>query len=214
MEILHVTELGPEPSTGSRALHHDRSVPLPSRVRSGSMEEESLVLEGAEIPWEDITLIGLGIVEWVVKDAEGPQTMVQKMIGKALMGREEEKGSGKGKQTSDVYFLDLFAQGHDQAFRFDSATVNYRQFLDDVGYISLHNFYKLVIQLCRRAVNARFDPSMAAFVERRRHEVRRYGAIYDFELEIQNFMNRLDTMIPQSELDLSRDNWMDEWDDW
>lgn len=214
VEILHVMELGPSEPRPPREVRHERNRPLPFRVREGCFEEDVLILENIEIPWEDISLLSLAIIEWEVKAAEGPQTMVQKMIGKSLMGREEEKGAGKGRQTSDIYILDIFVEGYDQAFRVDSANLNYRQFLDEIGYISLHNFYKFIVKLCRGAVNARVDPSIVAFLARKRHEIRRYGATYDFELEVQNFLNNLDSMIPQADLDLSRDSWMDDWEDW
>lgn len=191
-----------------------RSTPLPTRVRSGQMEKDCLLLEAVEVPWQDIELITLGVIDQIVRDADAPKTTMQKMMGK-VMGKEDDKKSSRGqKEVREVYLLDLYVKGHPGAFRIDSGNLNYRSFLDEVGYVSLHNFYRFCVRLVRGASGTRVDDSMVAFLNRRREAVRHYNAVYDYELEAQQMLDRIDSLTPQAELDLSRESWVDEWDEW
>lgn len=198
----------------AKELIHERGTPLPTRVRDGQFEEEHLVLEGLRVPWGDVYFLALGIIDQVVKDNDGPKGVFRKMMGKAMGKDDDSKSSNRGRQVSEVYILDLFIEGYEQAFRFDSGAINYRQFLDEVGYISLHNFFKFCVHLARRTSQARFDQSLVGFLARRREQVRHYDAIYDFELELQSLIDKLDDQTEQQQVDLSRDSWMDEWSDW
>ncbi len=199
-----------------REFQHERNTPLPNRVRDGQFEDDVLILQGAEIPWDDVQFMALGVIDQVVKDADGPKGVFRKMMGK-VMGKEEQKQSGskdRSRQVREVYLLDMVVAGYDQVFRLDSGSINYRQFLDEVGYVSLHNFYRFCVHLARRATKSRIDASLEAFLGRRRESLKHYAAFYDFELEMQNMAEDLEAQTPQSELDLSRDSWVEEWSDW
>ncbi|MCA9794168.1 MAG: hypothetical protein KC910_20310 [Candidatus Eremiobacteraeota bacterium] len=197
-----------------KELIHERGTPLPTRIRDGQFEDEHLMLDGLRVPWDDVYFMALGIIDQVVKDNDGPKGVFRKMMGKARGSDDESKSSNRGRHVSEVYILDLFVDGYEQAFRFDSAAINYRQFLDEVGYISMQNFFKFCVHLARRTTRARFDASLVGFLGRRRELVRHFDAIYDFELEVQNFIDRMDDQTEQKDVDLSRDSWMDEWSDW
>ncbi len=214
VQILHVFELGPAEPESPKEVHHAPSRPLPYRVRGGCFEDEHLVLGNERILWDDIEFLCLGIIEQMVKDSEAPKGMVRKVMGKVLFSKEDDKAKDKGKQTTDVYVLDLFVKGQERAYRMDAANLNYSTFLDDIGYISLHNFYKFVVNLCRRAVKARVNSSLAAFVARDRHHIARYPAIYEFEMNTNNVLAGTEDSIGCTDLDLSRDNWVDDWDAW
>lgn len=194
----------------------NRSIPLPSRVRTGAFEDDELVLENARIPWGEVECLALGIIDLVVKEAEAPRGAMRKMMGKVMGKDEENKSSNRSGQVRETYIVDLFVEGEPRAFRLESGNVSYRQFLDEVGYVSLHNFYKFCVHLTRRCTEAKVNPGMAAFLKRKRESVEHFPALYDFELEVQ--AQRLEQeqprLTPVSELDLSRDNWADEWDDW
>lgn len=199
-----------------RALKHSRSTPLPARAREGSFTEEHLILGGAEIPWGDVHHVSLGIVDQTVRDAQAAGGMMRKVVGK-VMGKEDESKGGshqKGKQVREVYLLDLYCEGYAQPFRLDSGSINYRMFLDEVGYVSMHNFFRFTVRLCRQLGAALFDESLVAFLARRRESVRHYGALYDFELDVAASMDREEAWTAQTEVDLTRDSWVEEWDGW
>ena len=76
----------------------------------------------------------------------------------------------------------------------------------------MHNFFRLVVRIARGATQARVNEAAAHFLLRKRDQIRAVGAIYDFELECQNDLrNRLEQLRRTSEMDLTRDNYADEW---
>ena len=198
-------------STG--VVQHQRSFPLPLRVRSGSISDEFLELEGAQVPWEDIQLIALGVIHHSLGSTEPPKTMVRQMFGK-MMGKDD-RGEKKGQNRQEFILLDLYLSSQDAPFRFDSASVNYREFLgSDLAFISMHNFYRLVVRLARKATQARINDNAFAFINRRREQIRPHGAVYDFELESQGGLrSRAGTLKTTLDVDLSRDHYTEEADD-
>ena len=191
-------------------VQHQRSFPLPLRVRSGAISPEFLRLEGAEIAWTDIRLFSLGIIHHSLGNMEPPSGMVRQMFGK-IMGKND-RADKKVKSHQEFILLDLYLESQDAPFRFDSANINYREFLgSDVAFISMHNFYRLFVRLLRGGVKARVNDNAAAFLARRREQMRLYGAMYDYELDAQgDLRNRYDTLKAAKDLDLTRDNYADE----
>lgn len=191
-------------------VQHQRSFPLPLRVRSGAIGPEALRLEGAEIAWADVRLISMGIIHHSLGNMEPPSGMVRQMFGK-MMGKND-RAEKKAKNHQEFILLDIYLESQDAPFRFDSANINYREFLgSDVAFISMHNFYRLFVRLLRGAVNARVNDNAAAFLARRRELMRPYGALYDFELDAQgDLRNRYEQLKATKDFDLTRDNYADE----
>ena len=216
VEILstHTTgELHRAPATTPGAVHHTRSTPLPMRCRAGLIAEEHLTLEGVEIPWSQIQLLAVGQIHHSLGDMDGPKTMMRQMFGKVL-GKDAKDDKKAGPRYQEFVFLDVIAQGYDSPFRLEAANINYRQFLDgEVAFISWHNFYKLVVRIARLARAARVTESAQAFLNRRREQMKKFGAVYDFETDTQHALARLDTMPAVGEADLSRENWAADWDE-
>jgi len=215
VEILSTRTTGEvhrAPASVPGAVHHTRSTPLPMRCRSGYITEEALHLEGQEIPWNTIQLLAVGQIHHSLGDLEGPKTMMRQMFGK-VMGKDG-KDDKKAPRYQEFVFLDVIAKGHESPFRLEAANINYRQFLDgDQAFISWHNFYMLVVRIARHATQARLSDSAAAFIQRRREQMKKFGAVYDFELDTQHCLSRLETLSAVSEADLSRETWAADWDE-
>lgn len=200
------------PASVPGAVHHTRSTPLPMRCRAGFITEEALHLEGTEVPWNTVELLAVGQIHHSLGDMEGPKTMMRQMFGK-VMGKDG-KDDKKAPRYQEFVFLDVIARGHESPFRLEAANINYRQFLDgEVAFISWHNFYKLVVRVARHATQARLTESAQAFLNRRREQMKKFGAVYDFELDTQHALSRLDTLPATKEADLSRENWAADWDE-
>jgi hypothetical protein len=132
------------------------------------------------------------------------------MFGK-IMGKDD-RAEKKVRTQQEFVLLDLYLSSQDAPFRLDSASLNYREFLGgDSAFISKHNFYRLVVRLGRKAVNARLNDNAVAFIRRKREQMRPHGAIYDFEVETQgDLLRRYDTLKQTAEMDLSRDSYATE----
>jgi hypothetical protein len=198
----------PEP-TG--VVQHTRAVGLAMRVRAGCITETHIELEGAQVAWGDIQLVAMGQIQHSLGSMDPPKTMVRQMFGK-IMGKDD-KAERKAKNHQESFLLDIYAANSDAPFRLDSVNINYRSFLGaDQQFISMHNFFRLVVRIARGATQARVNEAAAYFLMRKRDQIRPVGAIYDFELECQNDLrNRLEQLRRTSEMDLTRDNYADEW---
>ena len=193
-------------------VQHQRSFPLPLRVRSGSLSEEFFLLEGAEVPWGEIKLLSLGTIHHSLGNMDPPKTMVRQMFGK-LMGKDD-RAEKKAARHQESILLDLYLGNQDAPYRFDSVNVNYREFLGaDLAFISMHNFYRLVVRIARKATAAKVNDNCLAFLNRRREQIRPHGAVYDFELEAQaDLRNRYANLKNSTDVDLTRDNYVEEWE--
>lgn len=216
VEILstHTTgEVHRAPASVPGAVHHTRSTPLPMRCRAGLINEDHLTLEGVEIPWNTVRLLAVGQIHHTLGDMEGPKTMMRQMFGK-VMGKDAKDDRGKSPRYQEFVFLDVIAKGYESPFRLESANINYRQFLEgEVAFISWHNFYKLVVRIARHATEAHLTESAQAFLNRRREQMKKFGAVYDFEMDTQHCLSRLDTLPVAGASDLSRENWASDWDE-
>jgi hypothetical protein len=159
---------------------------LPMRVRSGSFLSDHFVIETSqevfEIPWDKIELLALGIVEEEVGETEGPKSGMRNFIRKVFFG-DETSQKGTKKQMREVYLLDMYVGKLDVPFRFESTSINYRKLLKEAGYVSFQNFMNLAQSIARHCTASRFDASCFEFLSGRKDLARRYGSVYDFDLE-------------------------------
>jgi len=190
------------------AVLHERGIPLAMRVRSGHMEN-GLNLEGAQVAWEDIEFISLGIIHHSLGSMEPPKGMMRQVVGK-IMGKSD-RAESKNPRYQESIFLDIYSNKHDAPFRLEASNINYRAFLGkEALYISQHNFYRLLVRIARGAVRAHLNENAYQYIQRRRELVRSHPAIYDYELESQTDLGRLDTLRKTVDVDLTRDSYATE----
>lgn len=211
--VIHNTEVvgSAAPTREPKALHYERATPLPSRVRDGSFEEDHLNAGGEKIPYEAIKIVALGVIDQMIKDSELKKGPLQKMVKKVTGGEDSDSPKERAKQTRQVYLLDLFTDLQVQPFRFAAGNINYKSFLDKVGYVSQHNFFRFCVHLARRIPHATATLSLAAFLNKRREKVAHFDDYHDFELEVVQQIRFDRDLIKIEELDLSRDSWIEEW---
>lgn len=213
--VIHSTEVVEEPSNsagGSKPRHYERAAPLPSRVRDGSFEEDHLLAGGEQIPYDSIKVLALGVINQMVKDSELKKGPLRKMVKKVTGGGEEgDSAKDRAKQTRQVYIFDVFTDLQSQPFRFAAGNINYKSFLDKSTYVSMHNFFRFVVHFARRVPHAQATTSTAAFIGKRRDKVAHFDDFHDFELEVAQQLRFDRDLLPISELDLSRDNYIEEW---
>lgn len=177
--------------------------PLPLRIKSGSFEKQCFSIETAgeifEIPWENIELLTLGVVEEDVGNPQGPKSGLRNLIRKVFFGEETSQNALK-RAVREVYLIDVFVKELATPFRIESTSVNYRKLLPEAGFVSFLNFLELVKVISRRAVAARVDASCFALMKGRRENVRRYPAIYDFDLESQTARKNLSNQCLRGDL--------------
>lgn len=206
VEMLSAFDTGERLSESSGAVVHERGIPLALRVRSGFIDDKGLNLEGAQVAWTDIEFISLGIIRHSLGSMDPPKGMMRQVVGK-IMGKND-RAESKAPRYQESVFLDLYSSSHDAPFRFEAANINYRAFLGkDAAYISQHNFYKLLVRIARNSTEARLNENAYNFLIRRRDQVKNYAAIYDYELESQTELGRLDFLRKTSDMDLSREKY-------
>lgn len=197
-------------------LRHERSLPLPFRVKSGQIREDVLVLETSseviEVPWDDVRMVALGtVLERMETDAAAYN--IEKMM--SGMTRMVKGGGGRdeSKITSmrETHLIDLYVVGRQEPFRIDSAHVNYKAFLGQISYVSFQNFFRLVHGLASHARSAKFNDPLVHFLARRRDRMHKFNAVYDFEVDIQNKLQALDQQPGWDKLSLERSTWAEEW---
>lgn len=195
------------------ATRFARSTPLPTRVRDGSFQPEHLEAGGERIPWSSVRYIALGVIDQMVKDSELKKGALRKMMQKVVGGEDNSSAKERAKQVREVYLLDVFTDLQDQPFRFEAGNINYKSFLDRVGYVSHHNFFRFVVHFARRVPHATITQSMASFLAKRREKVAHFDDFHDFEMETeQQFRHNRDILALEG-IDLSIDSWIDEWDE-
>lgn len=208
--VIHTAQVV-EGESPPKPRMYERATPLPSRVRDGTFEEDHLVAGGEQIPYDAIEYLALGVINQMIKDSELKKGPLRKMVKKVTGGEEGDSAKDRAKQTRQVYLLDVFTKLQDQPYRFAAGNVNYKSFLDKVTYVSLHNFFRFVVHFARKVPHATATASTAAFIAKKRDKVGHYDDFHDFELEVvQQFRFQRD-LVPISELDLSRDNYIEEW---
>lgn len=203
----------PGMSPTERPPRFERSSPLPTRVRDGSFQEAHLEVSGQLVPWTSVKRISLGIIEQMVKDSELKKGPLRQMMQKVTGGEDTSSAKDRAKQVREVYILDLFTDLQDQPFRFEAGNINYKSFLDKVGYVSHHNFFRFCVHLARRVPHAEVTESTVAFLNKRRDKVARFQDFHDYELETDQQFRSGREVTTLEGVDLSKDSWMDEWTD-
>lgn len=196
-----------------KAKMYERSAPLPMRVRDGSFQDDHFLASGEKVLYSAVKCLALGVIDQMVKDSELKKGALQKMVKKVTGGDDSDSAKERAKQTRQIYILDVFTDLQEQPYRFEGGSVNYKSFLDKVTYVSHHNFYRFCVHFARRVPHAKTTSSLLAFVAKRREKVSHYDDFHDFELEIAQQIRFDRDLLPVSELDLSRDSWMEEWTD-
>ncbi len=195
-------------------LRHERSLPLPMRVKTGAFRDDRLVVETAqetlEIPWELVRLVALGAV-LEHRETDTDAYNIEKMMGG--VSRMLRGGVDKSKVVSkhESFYLDLYVQGLHEPLRFDAALVNYRAFLGRVSYVSFQNFFRLVHGIAERARSARYTPNARHFLAWRRDHLHHSSALHEFEADSMARLADLEAQQAWSDLDLSRTTWAEEW---
>lgn len=209
IQLVESFPTGEKFTESSGQVLHERGIPLALRVRTGFFEESGLNLEGAQVAWDDIEYISMGIIHHSLGSMEPPKGMIRQVVGK-ITGKND-RAEQKVQRYQESTFLDLYSSKHDAPFRLEAAAINYRSFLGkDALYISKHNFYRLVVRIARGATKARVNESAFNFIQRRRDQVKVYAAVYDYELESQNDLARLTMLRATHEIDLTRDTYVSE----
>ena len=164
-------------------------IPVPIRVKSGSMDDNKLVVHTSsttrEINWENIELISLGVIKERLRD-DVPKSQVRIMIRGLFFG-ESTKNRSKEAPHRLTYLLDIYIKDEESPLRIDHTVVNYRSFLNECGYSSQENFRSLARKLVEYAKNTKIDPNLVNFITRAKEGVTKYKTVYDFELECQNY---------------------------
>ncbi len=200
------------------APRFERSTPLPTRVRDGSFGDEFLEAGGEQIPWTSVRSVALAVIDQMVKDSEPKQGPLRKMMQKVTGGEDTSSAKDRAKQVREVYLLDVFTERQDQPFRFEAGNVNYKSFLDKVGYVSHHNFFRFVVTLLRRVregseSTVMVTQSLANFVAKRRDKVGHFSDFHDYEMEVEQQFRFDRDVVPLAEVDLSNESWIDEWEE-
>lgn len=199
-------------------LLHQRTTPLPLRIKSGHFTEEALVGETpqgtVEIPWSEVEYVALGmIVERSEQEAEAYKVQrLVKGISRMATGGSPSDDKDKIVSYKPTNYLDLYCRGREAPLRFDSLSVNYRGFLGpNLSHVSFQNFFRLVREVCRRCSQAQFLQGIKPFLAWDRDHMRKYQAVHDFENETFLAITRRQKLIPWSELDFTRTGWADGW---
>lgn len=185
-----------------RTLTLERTA-LPNRVKSGEFVPQGMSFETgsgrSSVSWPQIELITLGIIEENVGDQPGSKSGLRSMVRKMFFG-ENQQEQQRVRKIRDVYLLDVFVRDQQQPYRIDGTTVNYRAFLGRVSYASSQNFQRLIGRIVDESVEARLDSSVIAFLGGQRDKIKRYGGVYDFELESSQNRDRLASLMARRDL--------------
>jgi hypothetical protein len=215
--VIHETKiLGEAEAIGivSRpAPRFERAAPLPTRVRDGSFHEDHLDAGGEQIPWSSVKYVALGVIDQMVKDSELKKGPLRKMMQKVVGGEDSSSAKDRAKQVREVFLLDVFTDLQDQPFRFEAGNINYKSFLDRVGYVSHHNFFRFCVHLARKVPHVTITQSLASFLGKRRDRVAHFADFHDYELEVDQQFRFSREVVPMEGIDLSNDSWIDEWSD-
>lgn len=195
------------------APRFERAKPLPTRVRDGSFEEDHLDAGGEPIPWASVKGLALGVIDQMVKDSELKKGPLRKMMQKVVGGEDTSSAKDRAKQVREVYLLDIFTDGQEQPFRFEAGNINYKSFLDQVGYVSHHNFFRFCVHLARKVPHATVTQSLASFLAKRRDRVAHFADFHDYELETEQQFKFDRDVLPLQGIDLANDSWIEEWTD-
>src|SRR5438552_3351608 len=116
----------------------DPQVYIPQRFAGGKIRSHGLEIslrESSELlEWDKIRMVCLGLIEEPSLDVSGgAYHQVKQSVEKMFAKKKERGGRGEPRQT---YYLELFVEDRKEPFRAESTNVNYRDFIEEVEYIS------------------------------------------------------------------------------
>lgn len=176
---------------------------IPVRIKSGCFKENCLSIttgcEELNIDWASVEYICLGVIDEDAGGGDAPKSNMRNMIRKLFFGDKPQDEQTK-PQKKTQYILDIYAKDRACAYRFDSTNINYKAFLEEVSYISLHNFKRLLQALSEHARESYFNRSAVALLIKRQDKCHRYASVTDFELDCQQCRVQIKREIHWSEL--------------
>lgn len=198
-------------------LFHKRATPLPTRIKTGRIGEETLEAESASssisVKWEDIEYVALGMIqERSEQDANAYKIQrLVKNMGRIASGTQADE-KDKIISYKSINYLDIFCRDREEPLRFDSSFINYRSFLGArVSHVSFQNYFRLVHGICSHCRQARFTQSVQAFLNWKRDKVKVFQAVHDFENDTFIVLSRGTRLLNWEDLNFSRDSWAEGW---
>jgi hypothetical protein len=160
---------------------------LPQRIVNGSMKPEGfevIIAEKAQlIPWNNIQLVCLGLVEDPV--LETPKNFYNQIRDTLKNFFSKEKNQAETPLVRQIYYLELFAAGQDLPLRMESTSINYRSFIQEADYISENNFKKFLSLLTAKLPDCVFTESIYAILKNQKSDIKKFGNIYEFQRDCQ-----------------------------
>lgn len=184
---------------GNSLIDEDSSLihKIPVRIKSGRFEDDMLVVETSGepqgIPFESIEYICLGIIEEKLTTSDPPKSNMRNMI-QGLFGGGDKADKNKKIQPSSrtTHILDIYVKDLQAPFRIDASSVNYKEFLGKVSYISANNFRLLLTNICALAEQSRFNNPIGVFLNNRKEKPQIFESRNEFELVSSRKRQNLD----------------------
>lgn len=213
-----VLATGTPMNSSNSPLRHGRSLPLPLRIKTGSIGDEKFVAENHkehhEIPWEQVKMVCLGMI------AERQETEVAAYVTEKVisdMGRSIKGGrsadDGRIVSFRETQVLDVFVEGFSEPLRFESGIINYRAFLGKISFVSFQNFFKFVHTFVSHCKESRFNENVKKFLSWQRYDLQSWPSFDEYNADLSRYMAILDKLLRYEDLDLSRTSWAQEWTD-
>ena len=159
---------------------------LPVRIKSGSIQDDHIHIETSkeseDISFADIDYICLGIIEEKFTSSEPPKSKMRTMVNGLLGGARGGKETKIRPESRMINILDIYTKGNDVPYRIDASAINYKGFIDKIGYISRDNFRNLLKSICIKASDSKFSASLISFMLKMREKPIVFSSLDDFIL--------------------------------
>ncbi|MFH1454406.1 MAG: hypothetical protein ABIH00_10595 [Armatimonadota bacterium] len=167
------------------------------RVKTGKFTDKALIIylgketpEEYIIPWTDIELVSLGVLHEKPPSASSEMSPLRKKVREVLF-KESKQEQRIQPDIRKHYIIDIFIKDTKNIYRFDSAYINYRAFLDQIEYVTLNNFKKFLIKLNKHLKNVNVTPDMEYFINNQMHKIFICESIFDFEIYNTQYLKKL-----------------------
>lgn len=142
---------------------------VPFRIKSGkfldSYAEVEISDETRKIDYSDIEYICAGVIKDKTISATPPKTGLGKMLN-SLFSKDSNKDEDNTPIIKTFYLLDIYVKDQAVPFRINGGFVNYKSFLEKIGYISLENFKMLLKEFAFRAKKSKFNKTACDFLKK------------------------------------------------
>ena len=142
---------------------------VPFRIKSGkfldSYVEVEISDETRKIIYSDIEYICAGVIKDKTISATPPKTGIGKMLN-SLFSKDVSKDDENTPIVKTFYLLDIYVKEQSVPFRINGGFVNYKSFLEKIGYISLENFKMLLKEFSFRAESSKFNRTAFDFLKK------------------------------------------------